>query len=100
MLVYDLNRSVPNVAAAALLTARRADVKGFVLPQAPAEPGPMVELGKQVGCRWVVQGFSRVSAEDVDLQVQWVDTEKQQVSAVARFSGPRAELGKVLDNVR
>ena len=47
-----------------------------------------------------MQGFSRVSNEEVDLQVQWIDTEKQQVSAVARFSGPRAELGKVLDNVR
>lgn len=100
MLVHDLNRVEPGAAAAALLTASRGAVKGFVLPQNPSEPGPMVALGQQLGVHWIVQGFSRVTPEDVDLQVQWVDTKKQQVSAVARFSGVRADLGKILDQVR
>jgi TolB-like protein len=100
MLAHDFNRTEPGVAAAALLTARRADVKGFVLPQVPSEPGPMVALGEQLGVHWVVQGFSRVTPEGVDFQIQWVDAVKRQVSAVQRFSGKREELGKVLDQVR
>ena len=100
LLAQDLNRTEPGAAAAAIFTARRNGTKGFVLPQAPSEPGPMVALGEALKIRWIVQGFSRVTADSVDLQVQWVDSEKSQVSAVQRFEGPRVELGKVLDQVR
>ena len=100
MLCFDLNRAEPGVAAPALLTARKNDVKGFVLPQVPSEPGPMVALGEALGVRWVVQGFSRVTHDAADFQVQWVDAHKQQVSAVQRFSGTRVELGKLLDQIR
>lgn len=100
VLAYDLCRSEGGVAAAAMLTARRREVKGFVLPQAPSEPGPMVALGEALGARWVVQGFSRVLPGEVDIQVQWVDATKSQVSAVQRFQGTRDEIGNVLDQVR
>lgn len=100
MLVHDLNRAEPNAAAAAILTASRGAKKGFVLPQAPSEPGPLVALGQQLGIEWVVQGFSRVTPDEVDLQVQWLNAPKHQVSAVARFSGARTDLAKVLDKVR
>jgi len=91
---------VPGIAAAGLLTARRGDGRVFVLPQVPSEPGPLASFGQQVGVTWVAQGFSRVTPDDVDVQVQWVNVEKSQASAVARFSGPRADLPKVLDQVR
>ncbi|HVO29246.1 MAG TPA: hypothetical protein VMV18_00850 [bacterium] len=100
LLVHDFNRTEPGVAAAAVLTARRGSVKGFVLPQVPSEPGPLVALGQQLQIPWIVQGFSRVTADEVDLQVQWVNSEKHQASAVARFSGKRPDLAKVLDQVR
>ena len=100
MLAHDLNRGETGSAAAAMLTSRRREVKGFVLPQAPAEPGPMVALGEALGARWVVQGFSRVLPTEVDIQVQWVDATKSQVSAVQRFQGTRDEIGNVLDQVR
>lgn len=100
MLAHDMNRAEPGCAAAALFTARRESVKGFVLPQAPSEPGPMVALGEALGVRWVVQGFSKITGDAVDLQVQWVDTQKSQVSAVQRYTGTGAELGKVLDQIR
>lgn len=100
MLAHDLNRGETGAAAAAMLTSRKRDVKGFVLPQAPAEPGPMVALGEALGARWVVQGFSRILPTEVDLQVQWVDATKSQVSAVQRFQGKREELVGILDRVR
>ncbi len=100
MLAHDLNRGEPGAAAAAILTARREGQKGFVLPQLPSEPGPLVALGEALRIRWVCQGFSRVTPEQVDMQIQWVDSEKAQVSAVQRFAGTRVELGKVLDQVR
>lgn len=100
MLAHDLNRAEPGVAAAAILTARREGLKGFVLPQLPSEPGPLVALGEALSIRWVVQGFCRVTPDQVDVQMQWVDSQKAQVSAVQRFAGTRVELGKVLDQAR
>ena len=100
MLAHDLCRGETGVAAAAILTSRRHEVKGFVLPQAPAEPGPMVALGEALGARWIVQGFSRVLPNEVDIQVQWVDATKSQVSAVQRFNGRREEMAGLLDQVR
>ena len=100
MMAHDLNRGESGCAAAALLTARKRDVKGFVLPAAPAEPGPMGALGEALGARWIVQGFSRILPNEVDLQVQWVDATKSQVSSVQRFQGKREELVGILDRVR
>ncbi len=100
MLCHDLCRAEPHVAAPAMFTARKQHAKGFVLPQTPAEPGPLVALGEALGTRWVVQGFCRVTPDGVDVQIQWVDSHKSQVSAVQRFTGTRGELGRVLDQVR
>lgn len=100
MLAHDLCRGESGSAAAALLTARKTDVKGFVLPAAPSEPGPMVALGGALGARWIVQGFSRVLPGEVDLQIQWVDATKSQVSPVQRYQGRREELAGLLDQVR
>lgn len=100
LMAHDLCRGETGSAAAALLTSRQREVKGFVLPSAPAEPGPMVALGEALGARWIVQGFSRILPTEVDLQVQWVDATKSQVSAVQRFQGRREELSGILDRVR
>ena len=60
----------------------------------------MVALGEALGARWIVQGFSRILPTEVDIQVQWVDATKSQVSAVQRFQGRREELIGILDRVR
>lgn len=100
MLAWDLNRGEPGAAAAGLLTSRRRDVKGYVLPQAPSEPGPLAALGEALGVQWIVQGFSNIGEDDVDLQIQLVDAKSAQVTDVKRFSGDRADLGKLIDQVR